>query len=113
MKDQDNKADEALEALFRRASVRQRAPGEREAEIREALRTEWGQLTRRRRVRKQVLVWASAASVVSASGSSGAAAPFKPRSTTPISVVALACIDMVSPRRVSERATSPRNSASR
>ena len=63
-KDQGNATDEALEALFRRATVRQRAPREREREIRAALRAEWKNMTGKRRSRRQAFAWASAASVV-------------------------------------------------
>jgi len=62
--DQFGRDDKALEALFRHASTRQRAPLEVEREIREKLHSEWRHVTRRRRVRRNVAGWAIAASVV-------------------------------------------------
>jgi ferric-dicitrate binding protein FerR (iron transport regulator) len=63
-KDQFGKDDKVLEALFRHASTRQRAPLEVEKKIREKLHSEWRHVTRRRRVRRNVAGWAIAASVV-------------------------------------------------
>ena len=63
-RNQGKAADEALEVLFRQASVRQRAPAEQERAIRAALHSQWSRATRQRRLRKQVVAWASAASVV-------------------------------------------------
>ena len=62
--DQSGNDDKALEALFRHASTRKRAPLEVETEVREELHSEWQALTRRRRIRRHVGGWAIAASVV-------------------------------------------------
>lgn len=56
--------EQALQALFRLASPRERAPHEDERKIRAALHAEWQALTRKRRQARLVLRWAIAATVV-------------------------------------------------
>lgn len=62
--DQHGKDDELLEALFKHASSRQRAPRDMEQKIRAELFDQWGRQTRQRRLRRQLVGWAIAASVV-------------------------------------------------
>lgn len=62
--EQNGKDDEMLESLFRHASSRQRAPRDLERKIRAELHAQWSGQVRQHRLRKQVVGWAIAASVV-------------------------------------------------
>jgi ferric-dicitrate binding protein FerR (iron transport regulator) len=53
-----------LEDLFRHVSARERPPAEDEQMVREALHSQWSEMTGRRKRRRTAIYWAAAASVV-------------------------------------------------